>query len=143
MLILNTCAANNVPIITNAAGDVNSGINFSIDDDAEVYQSCSITWNNQFYVFGGVNKLTQISKVTNCRLEIVGELAFEYPLGACVNVADELIYLCFDHYNGKKCRLGASPIGKFNEITSSHYEHKSNRIATNNGELELFFKSKF
>ena len=126
MLILNTRETANVPLITNAAGDVDLDfLDFSIDNDAQVYRSCSITWGNDFYVYGGLNQTTQISKVTECRLERVGTLAFEHNQGDCVNVADELIYICFDENNTKQCRVGSSPIGGlFNEIALSHYYHK-------------------
>ena len=113
--------------MTNANGDVDLDFYFSIDDDAEVYQSCSITWNNQLYVYGGKNKRTQISKVTDCRLKRVGTLEFNHEAGDCVNAGDNRIYLCFDcaKANKNKCRVGSSPIGGlFNEIALSHYYHK-------------------
>lgn len=137
VLILSTNNDATVPTITNAAGDVDRDFYFSIDNDAEVSRSCSIVWNNQLYIFGGKSMKTQISKVTNCRLERVGELAFNHAFGACTNVADDRIYLCFDEKNAKKCRVGSSPMGSFTEITSSHNAHKWTRIATNNGELNF------
>ena len=113
--------------------------NFSINNDTEVFHSCSITWYNELYVYGGDSKKTQISKVTDCRLEQVGELEFEHKQGDCVNVADEQIYLCFDQNNGwKKCRVRTAPLGQFNEITSSHYDHRATRIATDDSELKSF-----
>ena len=133
VLILSTFEDPNVPLMTNAAGDVDLDFHFSIDDDCEVRQSCSITWGNEIYVFGGTRVRTQISKVTDCHLERVGTLAFEHRYGDCVNVADYLIYLCFDYWTTQKCRVGSSPIGQFNAITSSHYDHQNTRIATNNG----------
>ena len=140
---MNTAQTASVPLITNAAGDVDFDFYFSFDDDVEVYKSCSIMWGNEVYVYGGDSQGTQISKITDCRLERVGELALKHRFGDCVNVADELIYLCFDDYNTKRCRVGSSPIGQFNdEITPSNYSHQWTRIATNNGELKKRFQAK-
>lgn len=125
--------------MTNAAGEVDRDFYFTVDNDAEVYNSCSITWHNELYVYGGNIKKTQISKVNACRLEPVGELTFEHNYGDCVNVANEWIYLCFDYDNANKCRVGSTPLGQFNEITPSHYDHRATKIATNNGELKTFF----
>ena len=72
-----------VEIITNAAGKDDRLIDFSINDDAEVDQSCSIIWNNDLYVYGGNERKTQISKVIKCRLERVGTLAFHHSNGDC------------------------------------------------------------
>ena len=125
-----------VEIITNAAGKDDRLIDFSINDDAEVDQSCSIIWNNDLYVYGGNERKTQISKVIKCRLERVGTLAFHHSNGDCLNVADEQIYLCFDYWTQKKCRMGSSPRGHFNDITDSQYDHQMTRIATDGGEME-------
>ena len=134
MLILNTYSSNNVPILINAAGDVDSDLDFTIDSESEIYVSSSLTWKNDFHVFGSNSKKTQISKVTACRLEKIGELAFPHHLGDCVNVADEKIYICFGD-DTKKCRVGSSPTDHFNEITPSLYNHRVTPIATNNGKF--------
>ena len=132
---MNTYSASNAPLIINAFGEVDRVFNFSIGNDVEVYHSCSLTWHNELYVYGGNSEKTQISKVTACRLERVGELTFTHNFGDCVNVADEQIYLCFNHRNRdlKKCRVGSSPMGQFGEILPSHFDHANTRIATNNG----------
>ena len=134
VLILNTYSSNNVPILINAAGDVDSDLDFTIDSESEIYVSSSLTWKNDFHVFGSNSKKTQISKVTACRLEKIGELAFPHRLGDCVNVADEKIYICFGD-DTKKCRVGSSPTDHFNEITPSLYNHRVTPIATNNGKF--------
>ena len=137
VLILNTRSYANVPIITNAAGEVNRNFNFSIDSEAQVYGSCSLTWQNELYVLGGYNTRTQISKMNKCRLEPVGELPFDHYYGDCVNVADGRVYVCFNSYDSvdkKKCRVASSPYGLFDEISLSLYDHSQTRIATNDGE---------
>ena len=69
VLILSTDKAESVPVLTNAAGREDKDFNFEIDKEAEVFYSCSLTWQNELYVFGGRPKKTQISKVQSCQLE--------------------------------------------------------------------------
>ena len=138
MLILSTYK-DNVPILTDAAGREDKDFNFEIDNKAEVKYSCSLTWQNELYVFGGSAWQTnrQISKVTSCRLASIGQLAFEHVLGDCVSVAGNAIVLCFNNADGdyKKCRMASSPTGEFSEMEQSRYEHIFTRIATNDGEF--------
>ena len=144
MLILNTFEAANVPVLTNAHGREEKDFNFKFGRIAEVKYSCSLTWQNELYVFGGVNKRTQISKVRSCRLAPIGQLAFEYRSGDCVSVAGKKVVLCFNlgECNGledcgdwKKCQMASSPTGEFSEMKPSKYEHDQTRIATNDGEF--------
>ena len=92
---MSTSNAANVPVLANAAGREDKDFNFEIDEEAEVYGSCSLTWQNELYVFGGDTQRTQISKVQSCRLAPIGQLAFEHYFGDCVNVAGNAIVLCF------------------------------------------------
>ena len=139
---MNTYNAANVPVLTNVAGD-EKDFNFDVDGEAEVFRSCSLTWENELYVFGGNSKQTQISKVTSCRLEPIGQLKFNHHLGDCVNVAGNKVILCFNNASGdsKKCRVASSPTGEFSEMKLSQYDHSWTRIATNDGEfMKLFIK---
>lgn len=140
VLILSTNKNVNVPIITNAAGDVKRNFNFSIDSDAQVYGSCSLTWQNEVYILGGHNRRTQISKITSCRLEPVGQLPFDHYYGDCLSTADNQVYVCFnaDSDDLYRCRVASSPYGLFSEITSSYYAHFKIRIATDDGKLLKF-----
>ena len=143
MLILSTQEAASVPVLTNADGREDKDFNFEIDEEAEVNYSCSLTWQNELYVFGGLKKKTQISKVTSCRLAPIGQLKFSHLYGDCVNVAGNAVVLCFNSPASgdyKKCRMASSPTGAFSEMTLSQYEHKWTRIATNDGK---FYKTKF
>ena len=134
---MSTWKAKNVPVLTSAAGREDKDFNFEIDEEAEVYQSCSLTWENEFYVFGGKSMKKQISKVSSCRLEPIGQLAFDHYYGDCVNVANNKVVLCFNVASGdyKKCRNASSPTGAFSEMAPSQYDHKHTRIATDNGEF--------
>ena len=106
-----------------------------IDGEAEVFRSCSLTWENELYVFGGNSKQTQISKVTSCRLEPIGQLKFNHHLGDCVNVAGNKVILCFNNASGDSKKW------RFSEMKLSQYDHSWTRIATNDGEfMKLFIK---
>ena len=122
------------PVLTNAAGE-DKDFDFEIDEKAQVQWSCSLTWQNELYVFGGRQRKTQISKITSCRLEPIGQLAFDHKLGDCVVVASTEIVLCFNESSGNKCRLASSPTGEFREMKPSQYDHAQTRIATDDGEF--------
>jgi len=132
VLILSTFKAANVPVLIDAAASEDNDFNFEIDEWSEVDRSCSLTWQNELYVFGGRSRKTQISKVKSCRLEPVGQLAFEHDYGSCVSVAADKVVLCFNYQSGdyKKCRMASSPTGAFSEMSLSIYSHKATRIAT-------------
>ena len=137
MLILNTNKAAIGPVLTNAAGREDRDFDFDIDEKSEVDHSCSMTWKNELFVFGGKNKKTQISKVTSCRLEPIGKLAFDHNFGDCVNVANIKVVLCFSQNSAdnRKCRTASSPTGKFSQMKLSRYDHAQTRIATDDGEF--------
>ena len=143
MLVLNqfynVC---NVPIITNAAGRQDTDFDFVFGEGTSVYYSCSVTWKNELYVFGGFTKKRQnserqISKLDGCQLTLIGELKFNHYHGACASVADAKLYLCFGNiYNFadyKKCRVALSPTGDFEEIIGSNFDHRLTRIAASEG----------
>ena len=138
VLILSTYKAASVPVLTNAAGRDDKDFNFEIDEEAEVDRSCSLTWQNELYVFGGSSDKTQISKVTSCRLEPIGQLESELNFGDCVNFANDKVILCFSSIASlaqKTCRMASSPTGKFSKMSESQHKHRLTRIATDNGEF--------
>ena len=54
ILILNTSLKSNFPILTDITGRDERNLHFSYDEGTSVYESCSLVWNNQMYVLGGV-----------------------------------------------------------------------------------------
>ena len=120
------------PMLVDASGRHDSNIFMVFDEDTEVYDSSSITWRNQFFVFGGTFKRRQISKLSGFKLTLVGTLAFDHSYAGCSTVDDDRIYLCFNVHNGgdkRKCRSAAEPLGEFTEIPLSTYPHFLTRIA--------------
>ena len=129
--MLNTYSSSNVPIITNAAGREDRDFTFEFGVDTQVFCSCSLTWKNELYVFGGDSKRTQISKLLGCQLSSIGHLSFNHYAGGCANVADAKLYLCFNDrsVDYDTCRVATSPTGVFSEINRSHHAHRYTRIA--------------
>ena len=65
---------------------------FTTEQNTEAYGSCSISFQNDFFIFGGKNQVRQISKLSGYTLTLVGSLSFDHYFGAC-NVIGDKIYL--------------------------------------------------
>ena len=133
VLVLSTYTRKHLPLITNAQGRKDYDIDFQYGDGTEVISSCSLTWQGEFYVFGGSSKRRQISKLEGCELKQIGRLESLFVSGACANLANEKIYLCFSVYPDKDeyytCRVGTSPTGSFEKVQNSANDHDMTRIA--------------
>ena len=83
----------------------------------------------------------QISRVENCQLSLVGELSFRMRKGACTNLANEMVYICFPEVfrasSGKRCYRASQPLGAFESVVDSTYSHKSTRIGNDGGRVDL------
>ena len=92
-----------------------------MDDNTEVYDSCSATLNGELFVFGGntqkkqvKNKdykfddllnLLKVSKVIGCGLQRIGDLSYDFQYGTCAtyNFPTERILLCFAYDRLQTC----------------------------------------
>ena len=133
VLVLN----GNKALLVNAKDQ--SNVTMTFDSGTEVYQSCSVTFRNRFYVFGGHNRKRRISEVTQCELKRIGKLDFSHEFGACSNVNDREIYLCFDLNDDKQCRSGVGPLEKFTEIAPSTYRHQGSRTAASPSKFQVTY----
>ena len=108
ILVLNTALARNEPLlITEDELDlVQTGIDFTYGATTESFSSCSVTWHGRMLIFGGKGEYRQISEVTKhreqCLLKRVGELPFDFTMGACAESHGEL-FLCFDSQTPYAC----------------------------------------
>ena len=127
----------NEPIITDASGLDDRFFRFSYGENTEAFRSCGMTWQNQFYIFGGLNEKTQISQIINCELTSIGNLPFSFNYGACTNVADRKIYLCFHWNDYRQCYEATEPTGGFEAVKKSINDHKWTRIASSDGMIFL------
>ena len=133
----------------------NKQTNFTFSFGTEVEGSCSIVWRDEMFVFGrrGYWETYQISKVENCRLTSIGQLSFSMRSGACTNVGNELVFICF--YDRKvsstdrKCLFATEPLAIFQAAQDSTHPHRQTRIGNNGGmvnfKLQIFisFQKKF
>ena len=138
ILVLNTYQGH-LSLITDSFGKVEyagTDFDFEYGSNTEAYHSCSLTWRGDFFIFGGIDEKTQISKLSGCKLERISSLAFHHKQGACSNVNDEWIYLCFntdDSADYKKCRRSNSPSGTYQSISDSNEDHRRAKIGSNQG----------
>ena len=128
------------PIILNGYGDYKE-TDFSFSSGTDILYACSVVWNNHMYVYGGVTEVYQISKVDDCRLSVIGQLSFRMSKGACTNVANEFIFICFPDYadnsTAKKCYKTSQPLGTFQAARDSTHPHKNTRIGNNGGRVQI------
>ena len=60
VLMLNTARSDNVPMVITFDGEVDNDINFVYEEGTEVYISCGVTLNGEFWIFGGANNRRQV-----------------------------------------------------------------------------------
>ena len=138
VLVLSTYGVNKAPLLVDAKGQNDRNIIMSFGEDTEVYKSCSVTYRNRFHIFGGDSEKRQISEVTKCELKRIGTLDFDHEYGACSNVDDQKIYLCFDEKDKKECRSAVDPLGVFTEVERSSYDHRKIRTAASPSNHQVF-----
>ena len=71
-----------------------------------------------------------------------GQLEFDHSYGACTNMADQFVYLCFNvdtSSDYKKCRKSSSPTGNYDEISLTTHDHHFTRIASSSRKIKLYF----
>lgn len=134
ILVLNSYAPENLPMVIDGWGNSDSRFNFVFGRDTEILHSCSVVWQNDLFIFGGNTQTRQISKMMGCGLIQISQLTFHHAYGDCTTVNDE-IYLCFSTDTGKKCRVASSPLGLFHELPDSMYPHLYSRIAASDSKF--------
>ena len=106
---------------------------FELGDGTEVWDSCSLQWQNKYYVFGGYNKQQQVSMLNGNRLERKGQIDFYFTHGTCTVFNQIIIVLCFTKAEHKVCRQSNNPLGSFAELPNSNYKHFDGCIASFDG----------
>ena len=108
----------------------------------EVKESCGVTHNNIFFIYGGNQNKRQVLQVIDCGLSLIGTLPFDHSWGAC-DSSNGLIVLCFDSGDSeysddyKQCRKATQPLGEWSDMTPSTYDHHVTQIATSSGNLNV------
>ena len=132
VLILTTrYRTTNVPTIIDLNGAEITEFNFTYDEKTEVDGSCALVWKNENFVFGGFDRCGQIAKIEDCGLRKIGSFNFCHRYGACANVKNEKILLCFnaDPSDGDRCRSSPSPTENFEDFPRSNFGHRFTKIA--------------
>ena len=112
-------------MLINSAGEQQKLRCFERYDDTDANYACSVTWQNQFYIFGGKDVKRQISRLSDYRLERIGVLSFDHHMGSCSVMSNQFIFLCFgDSNNYKHCRRSTGPLEIFSEIALSNHDHR-------------------
>ena len=115
-------------MLVNLAGGQEELTCFERDSNTDAEGSCSINWQNEFYIFGGGTQKRQISRLSGHKLERVGDLDFDLALGACNVKANEL-FLCFHYMDTRRCRRSTGPLDQFSEVALSTHEHRQIKIS--------------
>ena len=89
----------NVPVVTDASGKDYRGFRFNWAEGTESHYSCSLTWENEMYMFGGKNQMRQISKLSGCGLTNEGTLSFNFNFGACASTIGRFLVSSKRIYN--------------------------------------------
>ena len=79
----------------------------------------------------------QITRVTDCGLERLGDLDFDLLAGSCT-VSDDVMVLCFSLGNGKQCRRGSDPVGQFTKFEESEFNHERIHMSASEGNCFFF-----
>ena len=126
-------------MLLNTTGEQRELTCFERDDKTQAYYSCSINWNNQFFIFGGRSEAKrQISRLTGHKLERVGSLKFDHIRGSCSVMAKKTIFLCFNSQTSndyKRCRQSTGPLEQFSEVPLSKYYHRHTRTSCSDSKL--------
>ena len=139
-MAINTRKGNKQAVLVDMAGGF-TNLTFSFASDTEVYNSCSLLFNDKMFVFGGLDEKRQISQVKNCGLKRIASLDFDFDRGTCALTQSSTIILCFawSNYEGQVCRIADSPTASFTKLQESNYYHYMTKIASNGGKSKLIF----
>ena len=113
-------------------------LDFEFGNKTEVWFSCSLQWQNNYYVFGGETERRQVSVVNGNRLERKGTLDFDFNGGGCTVLNQLTVVLCFDWDAFKTCRQSKNPLGSFTKLPNSNYDHYPTRIASFDGKNTIY-----
>ena len=109
-----------------------------------VHYSCSLQWQNHFFVFGGAGYLCvqnaycgserrNVAVLNGNRLEKKHHLNFDFGYGGCTILNQLTVVLCFDTTDLRSCRRSNNPMGTYTKLPFSHFKHRYIRLASFDG----------
>lgn len=123
------------PMVIGFNGDYREA-SFEYGPGTSIYYSCAVEYQNDFFIFGGLNNNYQMSKINGCKLETHVNLPFKFTRGSCgqYNLSNEEseILLCFGYYNPTGCKRFDGNTFKDLEI-ESRYGHIDSYFSTFDG----------
>lgn len=81
VLILNTYNSSHIPVLANLNGNINLNLSFEIENNVDVYHSCGVQFQGNFYVYGSsvyTGRNTQIAMISDCALKRIATLPFTH-----------------------------------------------------------------
>ena len=117
------------PRLIGATGELSTSFDFNYQ---EVYESCGVMHENNYFVYGGSQNRRQVLQLVNCGLTSIDSLLFDLYASAC-DASNGLIVLCFDFNDNKQCRRATSPLGPWDMMTPSTFSHARTSIAISPG----------
>ena len=105
-----------------------------------MYGSCGFLGDDQkFYILGGFTQRRQISVVDGCTVSRVGTLPFNLQFGSCAKIGSNTYVACFDSSSprslAKSCYKTNDPLGEWETLPASQYQHRGIQIAATNNEI--------
>ena len=135
VLVLSTRRFYNRQIVIDVNGREDYDFELEFGDGTEAWESCSIVWQGEMFLYGGWKNRNQISKLSNCKVERLGDLPFRHRRGGCAVTETGQVYLCFHYHSDKLCYQADEPLGEFASIGNSTYGHRATRMAIGNDEV--------
>ena len=105
-------------------------------------QAKPLFWRSQncfwfFSFFFGSRSQAYFMRLWRPLFWLVG-LEFDFWWGACTNMGDRSIYLCFDQSWSKECHKSTSPTGQYDRTNQTTHEHRYTRIASSSRKIKSF-----
>ena len=110
----------------------------------EVYASCGVTHENNYFIYGDDDLMRQVLKLDNCGLTKLEPLPFNHHRGACGS-SNGTIFLFFSSETWgptdyKQCRRATSPLGPWTFMEPSNYDHRYTALAASQGDEIVDFE---
>ena len=134
MLAISELARSNQAFSINLDGGFVK-LDFNFNENTAVYGPCSINFKGMMYIFED-RRVSQVSPTEGCGIKRISDLPFDFRLGSCTVIKEEVILLCFSQIKneGRVCRIDQNPKGTFDKIKSeSNHYHYQSRIASYEG----------
>ena len=80
------------------------------DENISIWQSCSVSFRDEFYFYGGIDSRQIVSLRCNKNgFQRLGKLKFDFVDGSCI-ANKQLIFACFGNENRHQCYKSKYPV---------------------------------